>query len=183
MRIAAVRKTGKSLPTWDIEVKNHHAYQLKNGVLSHNTISNICDSTACTELPYDNTYERANASGTYIMISHTLRIAQKLGVEHLAKTSKQVDQLWNIKAACVRQQWIDQAQSTNIFVKDTNSGDYLTQLYMTGWYYGLPTFYYLHSESAKEKIIKVETPDNTIAESEDAEAEVCMLGEACTSCQ
>ncbi len=142
------------------------------------TISNICDATSCTENPYDLKYERSNASGTYIMVSHTLRDATRLGRPELAKTSKGVDQMWTVKAACVRQQWIDQAQSTNLYISGTNDGEYLTKLYMTGWYYGLPTFYYMHSESA----VMEEAPTAS-AEVVEAEPEVCMLGEACTSCQ
>lgn len=145
------------------------------------TISNICDATSCTENPYDVTYERSNASGTYIMVSASLRDAQKIGRPELAKTSKGVDQMWTIKAACVRQQWIDQAQSTNVFVT-VNDGAFFTQLYMTGWYYGLPTFYYMHSESASAK-----SSSEPVAESSDIipeeESAVCTLGEACTSCQ
>lgn len=144
------------------------------------TISNICDATSCTENPYDNTYERSNASGTYIMVSHTLRDAKKIGRPELAKTSKDIDQMWAIKAAAVRQQWIDQAQSTNIFIKGTNSGEHLTKLYMTGWYYGVPTFYYLHSESAEIEKEPVEVQQELNLEPEPS---VCMLGEACTSCQ
>lgn len=144
------------------------------------TISNICDANSCTENPYDLTYERSNASGPYIMVSASLRDAKKIGRVELAKTSKGVDQMWTIKAACVRQQWIDQGQSTNIFVTK-NDGVYFTQLYMTGWYYGLPTFYYMHSESAANKdTVKEESKQE---ESLEAPTEVCMLGEECTSCQ
>ncbi len=146
------------------------------------TISNICDATSCTENPYDVTYERSNASGTYIMVSASLRDAQKIGRPELAKTSKGVDQMWTIKAACVRQQWIDQAQSTNIFVT-VNDGAFFTSLYTTGWYYGLPTFYYMHSESASSKAAPEPSIQSTVEIVEEEENEVCMLGEACTSCQ
>ena len=47
MRITSVQKSGKTVPTWDIEVKENHCYQLENGVLSHNTIGFVldCDTT------------------------------------------------------------------------------------------------------------------------------------------
>lgn len=47
MKITTVRKSGRSMPTWDIEVRDRHCYYLENGVLSHNTIGLVmdCDTT------------------------------------------------------------------------------------------------------------------------------------------
>ena len=47
MRIVSVQKSKNLMPTWDIEVKEKHCYQLENGVLSHNTIGFVmdCDTT------------------------------------------------------------------------------------------------------------------------------------------
>lgn len=47
MKITSVRKSGRSMPTWDIEVRDKHCYWLENGVLSHNTIGLVmdCDTT------------------------------------------------------------------------------------------------------------------------------------------
>ncbi|MEA3497452.1 MAG: ribonucleoside-diphosphate reductase subunit alpha [Campylobacterota bacterium] len=60
----------------------------------------------------------------------------------------EVDQLNIIKAAAVRQKWIDQGQSTNIFMSlDKASGKYLHQLYTTAWQLGLKSTYYLRSQS------------------------------------
>ena len=53
-----------------------------------------------------------------------------------------------IKAAAVRQKWIDQGQSTNIFMRlDKASGRYLHEIYSLAWQLGLKSTYYLRSQS------------------------------------
>jgi len=60
----------------------------------------------------------------------------------------EVDQIDIIKAAAVRQKWIDQGQSTNIFMSlDKASGKYLHEIYTTAWKLGLKSTYYLRSQS------------------------------------
>ncbi len=60
----------------------------------------------------------------------------------------EVDQLDLIKAAAVRQKWIDQGQSTNIFMSlDKASGKYLHDIYTLAWQLGLKSTYYLRSQS------------------------------------
>ena len=59
-----------------------------------------------------------------------------------------VDQREIIKAAAVRQKWIDQGQSTNIFMSlDKASGKYLHEIYTLAWQLGLKSTYYLRSQS------------------------------------
>ena len=53
-----------------------------------------------------------------------------------------------IKAAAIRQKWIDQGQSLNIFITlDKASGRYLNEIYMLAWRLGLKSTYYLRSQS------------------------------------
>ncbi|MFT7859751.1 MAG: ribonucleoside-diphosphate reductase subunit alpha [Sulfurimonas sp.] len=53
-----------------------------------------------------------------------------------------------IKAASIRQKWIDQGQSLNIFITlDKASGRYLNEIYMLAWKLGLKSTYYLRSQS------------------------------------
>lgn len=60
----------------------------------------------------------------------------------------EIDQLDLIKAAAVRQKWMDQGQSTNIFMSlDKASGKYLHQIYTLAWQLGLKSTYYLRSQS------------------------------------
>ncbi|WP_421715689.1 ribonucleoside-diphosphate reductase subunit alpha [Arcobacter arenosus] len=59
-----------------------------------------------------------------------------------------VDQLDIIRAGAVRQKWIDQGQSLNIFMSlDKASGKYLHEIYMLAWKLGLKSTYYLRSQS------------------------------------
>jgi len=60
----------------------------------------------------------------------------------------EIDQLELIKAAAVRQKWIDQGQSTNIFMSlDKASGKHLHEIYTLAWQLGLKSTYYLRSQS------------------------------------
>ena len=53
-----------------------------------------------------------------------------------------------IKAAAIRQKWIDQGQSLNIFITlDKASGKYLNEIYSLAWKLGLKSTYYLRSQS------------------------------------
>ena len=53
-----------------------------------------------------------------------------------------------VKAAAIRQKWIDQGQSLNIFITlDKASGKYLNEIYMLAWKLGLKSTYYLRSQS------------------------------------
>ncbi len=59
-----------------------------------------------------------------------------------------LDQRLLIKAAAVRQKWIDQGQSVNIFIRlDKASGKYLHEIYTLAWQLGLKSTYYLRSQS------------------------------------
>ncbi len=59
-----------------------------------------------------------------------------------------LDQNILIKAGAIRQKWIDQGQSLNIFITlDKASGRYLNEIYMNAWKFGLKSTYYLRSQS------------------------------------
>jgi len=62
--------------------------------------------------------------------------------------SYDLDQNILVKAGAIRQKWIDQGQSLNIFLSlDKASGRYLNEIYMNAWKYGLKSTYYLRSQS------------------------------------
>lgn len=63
-------------------------------------------------------------------------------------SSYDLDQRVLIKAGAIRQKWIDQGQSLNIFIRlDRASGKYLNDIYMDAWKFGLKSTYYLRSQS------------------------------------
>lgn len=64
-----------------------------------------------------------------------------------------LDQRDIIRAAAVRQKWIDQGQSTNIFMKvNKTSGRVLHEIYTLAWKLGLKSTYYLRSESPEVEV-------------------------------
>ena len=73
-----------------------------------------------------------------------------------------LDQQVLVKAAAVRQKWIDQGQSLNIFMTlDKASGKVLNDIYMLAWKLGCKSTYYLRSQSA-EAIQEEDVADRSI---------------------
>lgn len=62
------------------------------------------------------------------------------------KTSMEIDQRWVIEHAADRQQFIDQAQSINIFFRPDVNVKYLHAIHFMAWKMGLKTLYYCRSE-------------------------------------
>ena len=64
------------------------------------------------------------------------------------KSAYNIDQEWVIRAGAVRQKWIDQAQSLNLFIDPEQiDGPKLSRLYELAWELGLKTVYYCRSKS------------------------------------
>ncbi|MDW8066084.1 MAG: ribonucleoside-diphosphate reductase subunit alpha [Aquificaceae bacterium] len=64
------------------------------------------------------------------------------------KSAYNIDQEWVIRSAAVRQKWIDQAQSLNLFIDPEKiDGPTLSRLYELAWELGLKTVYYTRSKS------------------------------------
>ena len=62
------------------------------------------------------------------------------------KTSMEIDQRWVIQHAADRQQYIDQAQSLNLFFRPDVNVKYLHAVHFQAWKQGLKTLYYCRSE-------------------------------------
>ena len=62
------------------------------------------------------------------------------------KTSMEIDQRWIIEHAADRQEWIDQAQSVNVFFRPDTNIKYLHAVHFQAWKQGLKTLYYCRSE-------------------------------------
>lgn len=95
------------------------------------------------------------------------------------KTAFDRDMLKLIDCNSVRQKWIDQAVSFNLYNKGT-SLKYLNDIYMHSWEQGLKTTYYLRNRAATK--VEKSTEENT----EDPNAcsiEAMRNGEICESCQ
>ncbi|MDQ3230722.1 MAG: hypothetical protein M3Q07_02795, partial [Pseudobdellovibrionaceae bacterium] len=137
------------------------------------TISNIAGTTPCIEPIYKRTHTQGNMSGSFLVVDPTL----KYGRPELCKEAFEIDPIWIVKAAAVRQRWIDQSQSVNIFVNADIKGRDLSEIYLLAWELGLKTTYYLRSQ-AKElaKLVKSEKTDEP--------KEFCSIDQPdCESCQ
>ncbi len=62
------------------------------------------------------------------------------------KTSMEIDQRWIIEHAADRQEYIDQAQSVNLFFRPDSNIKYLHAVHFQAWKQGLKTLYYCRSE-------------------------------------
>ena len=62
------------------------------------------------------------------------------------KTSMEIDQRWIIELASDRQQYIDQAQSINLFFRPDSNIKYVHAIHFMAWKKGLKTLYYCRSE-------------------------------------
>ena len=62
------------------------------------------------------------------------------------KTSMEIDQRWVIELASDRQEFIDQAQSLNLFFRPDAHIKYIHAIHFTAWKKGLKTLYYCRSE-------------------------------------
>jgi ribonucleoside-diphosphate reductase alpha chain len=62
------------------------------------------------------------------------------------KTSMEIDQRWVVQHAADRQQWIDQAQSLNVFFRPDSHIKYIHAVHFQAWKTGLKTMYYCRSD-------------------------------------
>jgi ribonucleoside-diphosphate reductase alpha chain len=62
------------------------------------------------------------------------------------KTSMEIDQRWVVQHSADRQQYIDQAQSVNLFFRPDSNIKYIHAVHFQAWKQGLKTLYYCRSE-------------------------------------
>ncbi|MDA3047965.1 ribonucleoside-diphosphate reductase subunit alpha [Campylobacter sp. JMF_08 NE1] len=75
----------------------------------------------------------------------------------------ELDQRLLIKAGAIRQKWIDQGQSLNIFITlDKASGKVLNDIYTLAWELGIKSTYYLRSESPSTDDFNSDVADRSI---------------------
>ena len=101
------------------------------------------------------------------------------------KTAFDRDMFKLIEATAVRQKWVDQAISFNLYNK-TESLKYLNDIYMKSWELGLKTTYYLRNRAASkvEKSISSTTSSpETLSDVSACSIEAMKNGGTCESCQ
>jgi ribonucleoside-diphosphate reductase alpha chain len=97
------------------------------------------------------------------------------------KTSMEIDQRWIIQHASDRQQYIDQAQSVNLFFRPDSHIKYLHAVHFQAWKQGLKTLYYCRSE----KLAKADKVSKKIERQVIQEIDLRALaeGDTCLACE
>ena len=97
------------------------------------------------------------------------------------KTSMEIDQRWIVQHAADRQQYIDQAQSVNLFFRPDANIKYLHAVHFQAWKSGLKTLYYCRSE----KLAKADKVAKKIERQVIQEIDLKSLaqGEECLACE
>jgi ribonucleoside-diphosphate reductase alpha chain len=97
------------------------------------------------------------------------------------KTSMEIDQRWLVNHAADRQEYIDQAQSLNLFFRPDVNIKYLHAVHFQAWKQGLKTLYYCRSE----KIGKADKVAKRIEREAIKELDMKALidGETCLACE
>lgn len=121
---------------------------MRNGYLMAiaptSSISILVGTTQTIEPVYRKRWYEENLSGLIPVVVPNLSV----DTWNFYVSAYDIDQTCIIKAAAVRQKWIDQGQSTNIFVRpDRASGKMLNEIFTLAWKLGLKSTYYLRSQS------------------------------------
>ena len=97
------------------------------------------------------------------------------------KTSMEIDQRWAIDLASDRQQYIDQAQSLNLFFRPDAHIKYIHAIHFMAWKKGLKTLYYCRSE----KIGKADKVSKKIERNVIKELDMAQIaqGNDCIACE
>ena len=133
---------------------------MRNGYLMAiaptSSISILTGTTQTIEPVYKRKWYEENLSGLIPVVVPNLSADTYM----FYTPAYELDQTVLVKAAAIRQKWVDQGQSLNIFITpDKASGRYLNEIYMLGWKLGLKSFYYLRSQSPE---VKEEVMDRSI---------------------
>ncbi len=153
---------------WDALREEVKTKGIRNGYLMAiaptSSISILVGTTQTIEPIYKRKWFEENLSGLIPVVAPNLSLENW----NYYASAYEIDQRLLVKAAAVRQKWIDQGQSTNIFMSlNLVSGKYLNEIYMLAWKLGLKSTYYLRSQS-------VEAESGTEAVDRSIECEGCQ---------
>ena len=97
------------------------------------------------------------------------------------KTAMEIDQRWIIQHAADRQEYIDQAQSLNVFFRPDSNIKYIHAVHFQAWKAGLKTMYYCRSD----KIAKADKVAKRIEREVIKEIDLTALAEGneCLACE
>lgn len=136
---------------------------IRNGYLMAiaptSSISILVGTTQTIEPVYKRKWFEQNLSGMIPVVVPNLSPA----TWEFYTPAYDLDQRLLVKAAAIRQKWIDQGQSLNIFMSlDKASGRYLHEIYSLAWKLGVKSTYYLRSQSPETQSAQKTTIDRSI---------------------
>ena len=132
---------------WVNLAKSVHDYGMRNGYLlavaPTSSTSIIAGTTAGVD-PIMKTFFYEEKKGEMIP-----RVAPELTHQNsmFYKPAHEVNQIWSLRAAGVRQRHVDQAQSVNLYITHDYSMRQILELYIKAWENGVKTIYYVRSKS------------------------------------
>ncbi len=150
--VEEIHKTSKAKLDWLQLYENIKQYGLLNGyllaIMPTGSTSIITGATPSIDPIYDKFYKDEN------MHSILPQVPPEIDKYYWHyKSAFHINQEWILKAAAVRQKWIDQGQSLNLYIDPNNiDGPTLSNLYIMAWKLGLKTVYYLRSRTATDII-------------------------------
>jgi ribonucleoside-diphosphate reductase alpha chain len=103
----------------------------------------------CTENPeldYDEIWASIIADDGSVQNVDILTEQEKM----VFKTAVEIDQRWIVEQCSDRQQYVDQAISTNLFFKPDANIKYIHAVHFQAWKQGLKSLYYLRSSKLKK---------------------------------
>ncbi|MFW5990005.1 MAG: ribonucleoside-diphosphate reductase subunit alpha [Campylobacterales bacterium] len=147
---------------WDALKEKVKKDGMRNGYLMAiaptSSISILAGTTQTIEPVYKRKWFEENLSGLIPVVVPNLSAE----TWQYYTPAYEIDQQSIIKVAAIRQKWIDQGQSVNIFVRlDKASGKYLNEIYLNAWKLGLKSTYYLRSQSP-EAVEEPTTMDRSV---------------------
>lgn len=101
-------------------------------------------------------------------------------IKNVFKTAYEINPMWIVELAAIRQQHICQSQSVNIFVKKDITIDEMSDIHFYAWKKGLKSLYYCRGEGhSKANISKGEKPLNSV----DVKYKIEYNNDTCLSCE
>lgn len=148
---------------WDALRSKVKANGMRNGYLMAiaptSSISILTGTTQAIEPIYKRKWYEENLSGLIPVVAPNL----SPDTFKYYTSCYDLDQRLLVRAGAIRQKWIDQGQSLNIFISlDKASGKYLNDIYLEAWKFGLKSTYYLRSQSPEAIKEEVGIEDRSI---------------------
>lgn len=148
------------------------------------TIAEIAGTTPGIDPVFEHVKTVSGLSGKFKIVDPCLR---HIRPQH-CKTGFDIDNIWLIRAAAVRQWFIDQSQSLNFYIDPTKaSGKMLDALYTSAWKHKLKSTYYMKNKSVVvDEEVKESSPMiiGDAGEQPIHEAKMCSIDNPdCESCQ